>query len=144
MTRIDRIKLIASTSLFVCVLVISSSAAAQQSSELDTVKAADQAFYAAFSARDIDKAGTGSSGSNLETNIFQKQDGRWLMVHHHASLMPQWERHRSPMRAIPAICNYHALSERQAIAREQLPGHDRPRTNRNSAKGCLLIHGQFA
>jgi ketosteroid isomerase-like protein len=36
-----------------------------------------------------DKAGAASSGDNLVTNIFQKQDGRWLMVHHHASLMPQ-------------------------------------------------------
>jgi uncharacterized protein (TIGR02246 family) len=136
------------------------SASAQQSSELDAVKAADQALYAAFSARDInamekvwantsdaqilgprnksfvagwdnikkgleglfatfpelnvsiteprfvvvgtvawvtgieqaqrkDKAGTSSGGSNLVTNIFQKQDGRWLLVHHHSSLMPQ-------------------------------------------------------
>ena len=36
-----------------------------------------------------DKSGTVVSGANLATNIFQKQDGHWLMVHHHASRMPQ-------------------------------------------------------
>jgi len=35
------------------------------------------------------KAGAASSGSNLATNIFQKQNGKWLMVYHHASLTPQ-------------------------------------------------------
>jgi len=35
-----------------------------------------------------DKTGTPVSSANLATNIFQKQDGRWLMVHHHASRMP--------------------------------------------------------
>ena len=140
--------------------LINGSAVAQQQSEMDAVKAANQAFYAALSARDIsamqkvwssdadtqnlgprdkaftvgwdtmkngfgrlfdslaelnvsmteprikivgsvawasgieqaqrkDKTGATSSGTNLATNIFQNQDGRWLMVHHHASLMPQ-------------------------------------------------------
>jgi len=36
-----------------------------------------------------DKAGTTSSAKNLVTNIFQKQDGHWLMVHHHASRISQ-------------------------------------------------------
>jgi ketosteroid isomerase-like protein len=36
-----------------------------------------------------DKTGASDSGANLATNVFQKQDDRWLMVHHHASLMPQ-------------------------------------------------------
>jgi ketosteroid isomerase-like protein len=36
-----------------------------------------------------DKTGTVISSANLATNIFQKQDGNWLMVHHHASRMPQ-------------------------------------------------------
>jgi ketosteroid isomerase-like protein len=36
-----------------------------------------------------DKAGASSGGRNLVTNIFQKQDGRWLMVHHHASRISQ-------------------------------------------------------
>lgn len=35
------------------------------------------------------KAGVASSGTNLATNIFQKQNGKWLMIYHHASLMPQ-------------------------------------------------------
>jgi ketosteroid isomerase-like protein len=152
-------KLIISAWLFFATLLIVGSVAAQQQSEIDAVKAANQAFYTAFSARDIaamqkvwssdadiqnigpryktfavggdtinkryddlfnaslelkvsmeprikiaeavawasgieqiqrkDKAGATSSGTNLATNIFQKQDGRWLMVHHHASAMPQ-------------------------------------------------------
>jgi ketosteroid isomerase-like protein len=141
--------------------LLNGSAVAQQQSEMDAVKAANQAFYAALSARDIsamqkvwsteadsenigprdkaaiigwdsiqkgferlfgslselkvsmtteprikivgavawasgveqaqrkDKTGTATSGTNLATNIFQKQDGRWLMVYHHASVMPQ-------------------------------------------------------
>lgn len=36
-----------------------------------------------------DKSGTAVSSANLVTNIFQQQDGHWLMVHHHASRMPQ-------------------------------------------------------
>ncbi|HEV2099135.1 MAG TPA: nuclear transport factor 2 family protein [Stellaceae bacterium] len=36
-----------------------------------------------------DKAGTTSSAKNLVTNIFQKQDGHWMMVHHHASRIAQ-------------------------------------------------------
>ncbi len=35
-----------------------------------------------------DKAGAISSAGNLVTNIFEKQDGRWLMVHHHSSRLP--------------------------------------------------------
>lgn len=35
------------------------------------------------------KAGVASSGANLATNIFQKQNGKWRMVYHHASIMPQ-------------------------------------------------------
>ena len=142
-----------------CLLLSCTIAAAQQSSEIDAVKAANQAFYSAFSARDVtamqkvwssdadiqnigptnksvtvgwdkigkgfnglfetypeltasmephikivevvawatgieqvqrkDKAGTTSSAKNLVTNIFQKQDGHWLMVHHHASRISQ-------------------------------------------------------
>jgi ketosteroid isomerase-like protein len=40
-------------------------------------------------AKRKNKAGETSSGSNMGTSIFQKQDGRWLMVYHHASPMPQ-------------------------------------------------------
>ena len=36
-----------------------------------------------------DKTGATTGGHNVVTNIFQKQDGRWLMVHHHASLIPE-------------------------------------------------------
>ena len=36
-----------------------------------------------------DKAGQSSSGANLATNIYVKEGGRWLMVHHHASPVPQ-------------------------------------------------------
>ena len=135
-------------------------AVAQKSSEMDAVKAANQAFYTALSARDVgaqqklwssdadiqnmgprskaaevgwvaikkslegtfdifpelkvsmeqprikingstawvngiekaqrkNKAGEVSSGTNLGTSIFVKQGGRWLMVYHHASAVPQ-------------------------------------------------------
>ena len=135
-------------------------AVAQKVSEMDAVKAASQAFYAALSARDVgamqkvwssdadiqnigprskaatvgwdaigkgfeatfanfpelkvsmeqsqikingstawvsgiekaqrkNKAGEASSGANLGTSIFVKQGGRWLMVLHHASAVPQ-------------------------------------------------------
>jgi ketosteroid isomerase-like protein len=40
-------------------------------------------------AKRKNKAGETSSGSNMGTSIFQKQDGRWFMVYHHASPMPQ-------------------------------------------------------
>jgi ketosteroid isomerase-like protein len=144
----------------ILVALLNGSAIAQQQSEIDAVKTANQAFYTALSARDVasmqkvwssdadiqnlgprdkaftvgwdtmkngfgrlfdslaelnvsmaeprvkivgsvawasgieqaqrkDKKGATSNGTNLATNIFQKQDGRWLMVHHHASLMPQ-------------------------------------------------------
>lgn len=36
-----------------------------------------------------DKTGAMVNSTNLVTNIFQKQDARWVMVHHHASRMPQ-------------------------------------------------------
>jgi len=36
-----------------CLLLSCTIAAAQQSSEIDAVKAANQAFYSAFSARDV-------------------------------------------------------------------------------------------
>lgn len=145
--------------LLVAGILVSGSAGGQQPSDLDAVKAANQAFYTALSGRDVaamqkvwssdpgitnigpgsktvavgwdaigkgfegtrdafpelkvtmeprvqivgavawtsgieqtqrkDKAGVASTGANLATNIFQKQDGRWLMVHHHASRMPQ-------------------------------------------------------
>jgi ketosteroid isomerase-like protein len=135
-------------------------AVAQKASEMDAVKAVNQAFYTALSARDIgamkkvwsgdadiqnigprskaaavgwvavkkgfeaafdtfpelkasmeqprikingstawvsgiekvqrkNKAGEASSAANLGTNIFLKQGGRWLMVYHHASAVPQ-------------------------------------------------------
>ena len=135
-------------------------AVAQKASEMDAVKAANQAFYTALSARDIgtmqklwsgdadiqnvgprskaaevgwvtikkslegtfdnfpelkvsmeqprikingstawvsgiekaqrkNKAGEASSGTNLGTSIFVKQGGRWLVVYHHASAVPQ-------------------------------------------------------
>jgi ketosteroid isomerase-like protein len=142
-----------------CTFFIGSAAAQPQSTETDAVKAANQAFYAAFSARDAaamqkvwssdadiqnigptsksvtvgwdkigkgfesvfvafpglkatmepeikivdavawvtgieqiqrkDKSGAISSAGNLVTNIFQKQDWRWVMVHHHASRISQ-------------------------------------------------------
>jgi ketosteroid isomerase-like protein len=158
-TRINRTRTIGSALVVLCTLVISSVAAETQSSETDAVKAANQAFYLAFSTRDVaamqkvwsndtdiqnigptsksvtvgwdkigkgfeslfaafpelkatmepdikivgavawatgieqvqrrDKAGAISSARNLVTNIFQKQDGHWLMVHHHSSRIPQ-------------------------------------------------------
>jgi len=36
-----------------------------------------------------DKTGVAFSRSNLVTNIFEKRAAVWLMVHHHASRMPQ-------------------------------------------------------
>ena len=156
--RINDAKTIGSTLVIICSLLVCTIAAAQQSSEIDAVQAANQAFYSAFSARDVaamqkvwsndasiqnigpanksvtmgwdkigkgfeglfdaypeltasmepqikivgvvawatgieqvqrkDKAGASSSAKNLVTNIFQKQDGRWLMVHHHSSRIP--------------------------------------------------------
>jgi len=157
--RTNRTKTIGSALVVICTLLIGSAAAQPQPSEIDAVKAANQAFYSAFSARDIaamqkawssgadiqnigptsksvivgwdkigkgfealfatfpelkatmepeikivdavawatgiervqrkDKAGAISSTDNLVTNIFQKQGGRWLMVHHHASRITQ-------------------------------------------------------
>jgi len=157
--RINNTKAIGSTLVLICSLLFCTIAAAQQSSEIDAVQAANQAFYSAFSARDVaamqkvwssdagiqnigpanksvtmgwdkigkgfeglfdtyleltasmepqikivgavawatgieqvqrkDKAGATTSAKNLVTNIFQKQDGRWLMVHHHSSRIPQ-------------------------------------------------------
>jgi uncharacterized protein (TIGR02246 family) len=157
--RTNRIKTIGSALVVLCTLLIGSAAAKPQSSETDAVKAANQAFYSAFSTRDVaamqkvwssdadlqnigptsksvtvgwdkigkgfealfaaspelkatmqpeikivdsvawvtgmeqvqrkDKTGAISSVGNLVTNIFQKQDGRWLMVHHHASRISQ-------------------------------------------------------
>jgi ketosteroid isomerase-like protein len=37
----------------------------------------------------LPKVGISASGSNFVTNIFKKQDGRWLMVAHHAQRIPQ-------------------------------------------------------
>jgi ketosteroid isomerase-like protein len=157
--RTNRAKSIGSAVVILCALLIGSAAAQPQSTETDAVKAANQAFYSAFSTRDIaamqkvwssdadiqnigptsksvtvgwdkigkgfesvfvafpelkatmepeikivdavawvtgieqiqrkDKSGAISSGGNLVTNIFQKQDGRWLMAHHHASRISQ-------------------------------------------------------
>jgi ketosteroid isomerase-like protein len=135
-------------------LLINGGAGGQQLSDVDAVKAANQAFYVALSTGDVaamqkvwssdpditnigpaskaiavgwgaigklsgrtlkaamdqprikvvgtiawvsgveetqrkDETGTPVSNAYLATNIFQKQDGRWLMVHHHASRMPQ-------------------------------------------------------
>jgi ketosteroid isomerase-like protein len=158
-TQTNRIKTIGSSTIVIFTLLMGSVAAEPASSETDAVKAANQAFYSAFSTRDVaamqkvwssdadiqnigptnksvtvgwdkigkgfqtlfaafpelkstmepdikivgavawttgieqvqrkDKAGAISSASNLATNIFQKQDGHWLMVHHHASRIPQ-------------------------------------------------------
>ena len=158
MIRINNAKTIGPALVLLCTLLIGG-VAAEQSSEIDAVKAANQAFYSAFSARDVaamqkvwssnadiqnigptnksvtvgwdkmgkgfeglfdtfpelnasmepqikivgvvawatgieqvqrkDKAGVSSSARNLVTNIFQNQDGHWLMVHHHASPIPQ-------------------------------------------------------
>jgi ketosteroid isomerase-like protein len=157
--RINRTKTIGSALVVLCTFLIGSVAAQPQSTETDAVKAANQAFYSAFSARDVaamqkiwssdadiqnigptsksvtvrwdkigkgfesvfiafpelkatmepeikivdvvawvtgieqiqrkDKAGAISNAGNLVTNIFQKQDGHWVMVHHHASRLPQ-------------------------------------------------------
>ena len=160
MIRTGNAKFMISAWLFLAMVLSGGSVGAQQQSEIDAVKTANQAFYAALSARDVaamqkvwssdadtqnigprdkaatigwaamkkrsagafdafpelkvamaetrikivgavawvsgieqmqrkDKAGGTSSGANLATNIFQKQGGRWLMVYHHASLMPQ-------------------------------------------------------
>ncbi len=35
------------------------------------------------------KSGQTEEFSSLATNIYEKRDGRWLMVHHHGSRMPQ-------------------------------------------------------
>jgi ketosteroid isomerase-like protein len=146
--------------LLICGILIGGKASGQQPLDLDAVKAANQAFYTALSARDMkamrkvwatdpdttnigpgyktvavgwdtigkgfeatwdavpelkvtmegprikivadtawasgieqmqgkNKTGAIVSGAYLVTNIFQKQDGHWLMVHHHASRMPQ-------------------------------------------------------
>jgi len=135
-------------------------ALAQKTSEMDAVKAANQAFYAALSARDINafmkawsskteirnigprskaadvgrdatkkaiertfdafpelkvsaeqtyiringstawvsciekaqrktKSGESQSGADFGTSIFEKQGGKWLMVYHNASPIPQ-------------------------------------------------------
>jgi len=37
----------------------------------------------------LPKVGISASGSNFVTNIFEKRDGRWLMVGHHAQRIPQ-------------------------------------------------------
>jgi uncharacterized protein (TIGR02246 family) len=34
-------------------------------------------------------SGEGANFSLLATNVFERRDGRWLLVHHHASRMPQ-------------------------------------------------------
>jgi ketosteroid isomerase-like protein len=146
--------------LFVGAVLIGGSATAQRPSDVAGVKAANDAFYAALSGRDIaamrkvwsndadiqeigprsktagvgwgavgkgfenliaafpereismkdprikivgdvawvsgieqaqrkNKAGEASNGTNFGTNIFQKQNGRWLLVYHHASAVPQ-------------------------------------------------------
>ena len=156
-TGLQRINLVW---LLVCGILIGGKANCQQPSDLDAVKAANQAFYTALSTGDVtamrkvwssdpditnigpgskavamgwdaigkgfeatrdafpdlkatmeeprikivattawatgveltqrkDKTGSVVSGSNLATNIFQKQDGHWLLVHHHASRLPQ-------------------------------------------------------
>ena len=46
-------KTIGSVLVSLCLLLSCTIAAAQQSSEIDAVKAANQAFYSAFSARDV-------------------------------------------------------------------------------------------
>jgi SnoaL-like domain len=51
--RIDNAKAIGSTLVLICSLLVCTIAAAQQSSEIDAVQAANQAFYSAFSARDV-------------------------------------------------------------------------------------------
>lgn len=160
MFRLGRFNSISASWFLLVAILISGSAVAQQQSEMAAVKAANQAFYAALSARDVvamqkvwssdpeiqnigprnktitvgwdnikkgfegtfdsfpelkvsmmeprlkivgavawvsgieqaqrkDKTGASISGANLATGIFQKQDGRWLLVYHHASVIPQ-------------------------------------------------------
>ncbi len=145
---------------FIMVGGMANSALAQKASEMDAVKAANEALYAALSARDIramekvwshkrevrqigprskavdvgwdavkksfertfdafpelkvsaeqtyvringstawvscveraqrkTKSGETQSGTNFGTSIFEKQGGKWLMVYHHASAIPQ-------------------------------------------------------
>ena len=146
--------------LFSVALLFASTTASSQQADIDAVKAANQAFYAALSKRDIPaiqkvwssapdiqnigprsktadvgweaqkksyemtfdafpelkvsmpearvkvngstawvsgiehaerktKKGESVKGSNIGTTIFVKQGGRWLMVYHHASAIPQ-------------------------------------------------------
>ena len=146
--------------LFSVALLSASTTASSQQADIDAVKAANQAFYAALSKRDIPaiqkvwssapdiqnigprsktadvgwgaqkkayemtfdafpelkvsmpearvkvngstawvsgiehaerktKKGESVKGSNIGTTIFVKQGGRWLMVYHHASAIPQ-------------------------------------------------------
>lgn len=160
MNRRSSLTKIAAALLFLGVAFAGGHAVTQQVSDMDAVKAANQAFYAALSARDIgamqkvwssdvdienigpvskaphvgwdavkkrfeetfgnvtelkdsmeqprikikgsiawvsgieqgeskDKSGASHSSTNLATNIFEKQDGVWLMVYHHASRVPQ-------------------------------------------------------
>jgi ketosteroid isomerase-like protein len=160
MKRLGSLISITTALLFVGAVLIGGSATAQQPSEMAGVKAANDAFYAALSARDIaamrkvwsndadvqnigprskviavgwnavakgyeatfdafpqlkvvmeepriivvgdvawvsgiekaqrkNKAGEAGTGANMGTSIFQKQDGHWLMVYHHASPVPQ-------------------------------------------------------
>jgi ketosteroid isomerase-like protein len=35
------------------------------------------------------KDGTSAAGANFVTNVFEKIDGRWLMVSHHAHNVPK-------------------------------------------------------
>ena len=158
MNRRNALKTLTAASLFLGVAFAAGNIAAQPSA-MDAVKAANQAFYTALSARDIGamrkvwasegdvfnigprakaasvgadavgsfaatfdlyskflvtfeqtqlringpvawvtgiersqrtfKDGKTSTGSNLGTNIFVNQGGNWLMVGHHASVMPQ-------------------------------------------------------
>ena len=53
MIRNSNAKIIGSILVFLCTLLIGSVAAQQESSEIDAVRAANQAFYSAFSARDV-------------------------------------------------------------------------------------------
>ncbi len=160
MKRFGRVISITTALLFVGAVLTGGTATAQQPSEVAGVKAANDAFYTALSARNIaamrkvwsddadiqnigprskniavgwnaiakgyeatfdafpelkvsmeeprikmvgdvawvsgiekaqrkNKAGDVGSGANMGTSIFQKQDGRWVMVYHHASPVPQ-------------------------------------------------------
>ena len=159
MNRRNTLKTIAAACLSLGVAIVVDNAGAQQPSETEAVKAANQAFYTALSARDIDamrkvwageanafnigpraqkasvgadmlgsfvatfanfpelkvtfeqaqlgingptawvtgiehsqqtlKNGDRQTASNLGTSIFVNQGGRWLMVGHHASALPQ-------------------------------------------------------